>query len=598
MYRSWQRAQLAAAALTLVSFGLTGCRDESSPTGIDPSDGGSESEAIPSSGDLRTGYIRGRDGTPVKIRFRVRGEFAIFQGDIVLGPVGQVATSPEQLQTSPPHVPGGPSFGVVIDGSAYRWPGGVVPYYIDPALPNKARVTDAIAKVEASTAGVDLVPWSSGHADYVYFSDADGGACSSRVGRQGGGQYISLGQYCDAGSAMHEILHALGMQHEQGRCDRDTYVEILSENIKPDEVDNFDRYCNLNTDLFAYAEGSLMHYGPTAFSKNGLPTIRSKRGLDNLMGQRDHMGSTDIATINKLYPGTSSAWVARSSMPTARKQLATAVLNGALFAIGGTSSTPTANLTKVESYNPSTNSWTTRASLPSGRGRTGGAAVINGVLYVAGGYGAGTTGLTKTLYAYNGSSNTWSSKATMPSAGGCGGAGAINGLLYVIIGCDANTTATSGSKGILLRYNPATNTWSAKPAAPSAHRLPGVAALGGKLYVVGGKNSIGVVTNELHVYNPATNSWSTKAGMPSARYNLTAYAVGSQLYAVGGNNGADAFTNTVYIYNPSTNTWKTGPSMPTARAGLTAGAINGALYVLGGYTSTATALATNEKLTP
>jgi N-acetylneuraminic acid mutarotase len=70
------------------------------------------------------------------------------------------------------------------------------------------------------------------------------------------------------------------------------------------------------------------------------------------------------------------------------------------------------------------------------------------------------------------------------------------------------------------------------------------------------------------------------------------------LYAVGGQNGGDAFTNTVYVYNPSTNTWKTGPSMPTARAGSAAGSVNGSLYVLGGYASTATVLATNERLTP
>jgi N-acetylneuraminic acid mutarotase len=595
MYRPWQHAHLATAALTMFSFGLVGCRDESSPTGVDPSDGGSESATVPSSGGMRTGYIRGRDGKPLEIKFEVRGEVGYMEGDIVLGPVGDIATSPEQLQPTRGHIPGGPSYLVAIDGSTYRWPGGIVPYYIDPALRVPSRVTDAIAHIEALTVGVDLVPYS-GQADYVHFIDGDG--CSSMVGRQGGGQWISVGTEteCDAPRVVHEILHALGMGHEQSRCDRDGYVQIVWANIQVGREGNFQKRCDGYSDLFAYSEGSIMHYEANAFSVNGQPTIISLRGLP--IGQRIGLNQADINTVDKLYPGAAGPWTGRSAMLTARKQLATAVLNGALYAIGGTSSTPTANLTKVEAYNPSTNSWTTRASLPSGRGRTGGAAVINGVLYVAGGYGAGTTGLTKTLYAYNGSSNAWSSKAAMPSAGGCGGAGAINGLLYVIIGCDAGTTTTSGSKGILLQYNPATNTWSTKPAAPSAHRLPGVAALGGKLYVVGGKNSIGVVTNELHVYNPATNSWSTKAGMPSARYNLTAYAVGSQLYAVGGNNGADAFTNTVYIYNPSTNTWKTGPSMPTARAGLAAGAINGALYVLGGYTSTATALATNEKLTP
>jgi N-acetylneuraminic acid mutarotase len=406
---------------------------------------------------------------------------------------------------------------------------------------------------------------------------------------------VSIGTGCNAPVAVHEILHALGMEHEQSRCDRDSYVEILWANIIKDQQYNFDKLCDGRSDLFGYAEGSIMHYGAKDFSANGLPTIRSLRGLP--IGQRVGLGPTDISTVDRLYPGAvASAWTSRAGMPTARRQLATAVLNGAIYAVGGTNTTPTGNLTKVESYNPSTNVWTTRASLPSGRGRTAGAATVNGVLYVAGGYGTGTTGLTKTLYAYNGSG--WSTKAAMPVAGGCGGSGAVGSMLYVFVGCDPSTTATANGKGILLQYNPALNAWSTRQSAPGAHRLPGVAALGGKLYVVGGKNSIGVVTNELHVYNPATNTWSVKAAMPAARYNLTAYAVGSLLYAVGGQNGGDAFTNTVYVYNPSTNTWKTGPSMPTARAGSAAGSVNGSLYVLGGYASTATVLATNERLTP
>lgn len=60
--------------------------------------------------------------------------------------------------------------------------------------------------------------------------------CWSAVGRSywldGVGQELSLGSGCDnVGTAIHEIMHALGFWHEQSRPDRNQYVEVLWENI-------------------------------------------------------------------------------------------------------------------------------------------------------------------------------------------------------------------------------------------------------------------------------------------------------------------------------------------------------------------------------
>ena len=39
----------------------------------------------------------------------------------------------------------------------------------------------------------------------------------------------------------HQMLHALGFNHEHERPDRDKYVDILYKNIQPNERFNFDK---------------------------------------------------------------------------------------------------------------------------------------------------------------------------------------------------------------------------------------------------------------------------------------------------------------------------------------------------------------------
>ena len=586
-------SSLTAAGLAGV-FALTSCSVDRSITS--PPEGGARgaTEGELTSGPLRTGYILGRNGKPFRVTYEVHDGLAVVEGDILLGKASAIATSADQLLTAPPHVPGGPDFGVVIDGANYRWPGGVVPYEIDPSLPSPSRVTAAIAHIESKTPGVDLVP-RTGQVNYVRFIPST--ACSSYVGRLGGGQVINLATGCGTGATVHEITHALGLWHEQSRCDRATYVEILWANVQPGKEHNFDIHCDYASDLFGYAEGSIMHYSPYAFSANGQPTLRSLRGLDYLMGQQSGLGTTDVSTINQLYPPKPTPWITRASLPTARKELAAGTASGQLYAIGGVTAAGTV-LTTVQAYNASTNTWTTKPPLPAPRWRTNGTATINGILYLAGGVGPTTPGHTKTLYVYNSLTSSWSTKASMPIAGGCGGSGAISGIVYVLVGCDALTSTTSGAKGILLRYDPTANTWSTKAASPTPHQLPAVTAVGGKLYVMGGKNGSGIATNVVHAYSPSTNTWTTKAPLPAARYRSTAQVIAGKIYVVGGNDAAGNYVSTAYVYDPALNKWSTAMPMPTARANLGSGVISNVLHVVGGQNPSAAVLGTTEAFTP
>ena len=101
-------------------------------------------------------------------------------------------------------------------------------------------------------------------------------------------------------NTVHEIVHALGMWHEQSRQDRDSYIRIVWENIEFDHRYNFDQHLTESKDYGPYDYDSIMHYPPKAFSKNGEKTIIPLQ--ETLIGQRDHLSTNDILAINAMYP--------------------------------------------------------------------------------------------------------------------------------------------------------------------------------------------------------------------------------------------------------------------------------------------------------
>lgn len=245
---------------------------------------------------VETGYVLGRDGKPVAVTFEIREGRAIREGDIDLGPAGAMPRTPDAAV----HAPAALSLGIVTSNAAATWPGGRVPYVIDPFLPSPSRVTGAIAQIEAATGVIDFVPRTNETA-YVYVIPSTG--CSSAIGRTGSVQYVRLTSGCTTGSAVHELLHALGVIHEHTRCNRDAYVRVDPANIQVGQAHNFSKVCTGELMVDTYDEGSIMHYPPGAFSANGLPTIASLRGLEWMMGQRVAMSAADVRTVVEMYGG-------------------------------------------------------------------------------------------------------------------------------------------------------------------------------------------------------------------------------------------------------------------------------------------------------
>src|SRR5947209_1249926 len=129
--------------------------------------------------------------------------------------------------------------------------------------------------------------------------------------------------------------------------------------------------------------------------------------------------------------------------------------------------------------------------------------------------------------------------------------------LFVFFGFHGDASGTEQcSKG----------TWTTMAFLPSLQSLTAAAEIEGKLYVVGGYDTLSAVST-LEIYDPATDSWTAGAPTPTPRAALAAAAIHGRLYVVGGANANHTFgLSSLEVYDPATNTWATMAPMPTPRA--------------------------------
>jgi len=194
------------------------------------------------------------------------------------------------------------AFGSIIGN---RWTRGRIPYYIENTLGFKARaiIHGAIGDYQHCTC-LRFTPKQKMDRNYISFYKGDG--CNAPVGMHPGRNRISLGKGCwDRGTILHEIGHAIGMEHEHARPDRDLYVKINMSNIDGDWDYAFDVEENIDSLGTPYDLQSMMHYSSTAFAKPGTKTITtvdpSKQSLIDTHGWVLGLSKLDIIQINKMY---------------------------------------------------------------------------------------------------------------------------------------------------------------------------------------------------------------------------------------------------------------------------------------------------------
>ena len=246
-------------------------------------------------------------------------------------------------------------------------------------------------------------------------------------------------------------------------------------------------------------------------------------------------------------------------------------------------------------------SWTQMA--PMGQARAGlGVAAVNGKIYAIGGSTASGQyppdgyrgGFVGTNEEYDPKTDTWTTKASMPTPRDYFAIATYQNKIYCIGGLVGFTVdERSGFYGYIMSgvnevYDTETDTWATKKSMPynGSHLRANV--VNGKIYVL--QSFI------LHVYDPATDLWQTEITRtpvippPTATTPVSA-VVDNKIVVTGiyetGVGYSHRAEQKVLIYDADTASWSEGKTGPITVSNGVVGATTGAnalrrVYVLGG----------------
>jgi N-acetylneuraminic acid mutarotase len=299
-----------------------------------------------------------------------------------------------------------------------------------------------------------------------------------------------------------------------------------------------------------------------------------------------------------------NTWTQKAPMHEARYGIGIAVVNGKIYAIGGSTRSGGGGTIKGplpvtggtvgtnEEYDPKTDTWTTKTPMPTPI-QNFAIAAYNNKIYCMNGKNE----------VYNPETDMWETKTPMPTPRGALQANVVDGKIY-LIGGDTNGTLNEV-------YNPETDTWATETPMPTASYGYASAVVDKKIYIID--------SNLNQIYDTETDTWSQGAPSPSG------FAFGG---AAGATTGVNApkliyvlgeYSNSregeppyfVRVYDPEKDVWTFGSDIPTHRYLLGVAVVDDMLYAIGGFTSsypdmpfsypygpTNTPYATNEQYTP
>ncbi|KAL3103380.1 hypothetical protein niasHS_002566 [Heterodera schachtii] len=150
----------------------------------------------------------------------------------------------------------------------------------------------------------------SGEADYVDLRNERGEGCYTVVGRSAGRNTVMLetnevATCLEFDIVIHELMHTIGLWHEQMRYDRDEYIKIHYENISPAFINQFEKVPDTDSTTYGvkYDYQSVMHYAKDAFATAaGKITMETlDKQFQDVIGRVKDASPGDYVKICNIY---------------------------------------------------------------------------------------------------------------------------------------------------------------------------------------------------------------------------------------------------------------------------------------------------------
>jgi N-acetylneuraminic acid mutarotase len=290
------------------------------------------------------------------------------------------------------------------------------------------------------------------------------------------------------------------------------------------------------------------------------------------------------------------SWATLTPMPTARSMLGVAVVDGKIYAIGGISGTQNI-LGTNEVYDPKTNTWSSKTPMPTHRHSFGISVFQNKIYCIGGATTIKSDGyVTNVNEVYDPTTDTWENKTSMPNPRSHLEATNVGNKIYLIGGQgrgDPRMFIVKNYTSLNEVYDPATDAWTTKTPIPNATAYYASALVDDKIYVMGGEGrSVSGLIYLNQVYDVKTDVWSLAAAVPGTILNgavagaTTGENAPKLIYVIGGYYGITdpnkPYNYTNQVYNPKNNSWSFAAYMPIENYHYSVVVFDDMLYVIGG----------------